>query len=155
MSDTGVSKHDQVLAGLVLSLQAAAFQHLGKFKNPFTDKVERDLEQARGTIDILEMLKVKCRQDTPAEVLRLLDTAVMELQMNYLDEVKKDQVATPDESEGQKAPGKAAEGEDAEEIEGGEAPDVTGTEDDVGETTDGEDAGEVEEQGEPRESGEG
>jgi hypothetical protein len=99
MNETGISKHDQVLAGLVLSLQAAALQHLGKITSPLTGKVERDLEQARGTIDILEMLKVKCRSETHAEVLRLLDTAVMEVQMNYLDEVKKDQAGAATEGQ--------------------------------------------------------
>jgi len=90
MSDTGISKHDQVLVGLVLSLQGATMQHLGKIQNPLTGEVERDLDQARGSIDILEMLKAKCRTDTPKEILRLLDTTVMELQMNFLDETKKD-----------------------------------------------------------------
>jgi hypothetical protein len=89
MSDQEVSKHDQVLVGLVISLQAAVMQHLGKIKNPLTDTIERDLDQARGAIDILEMLKAKCRQNTNAGILRLLDTAVMELQMNYLEERKK------------------------------------------------------------------
>ena len=90
MSQNGFSKHDQILAGLVWSLQAAALQQLGKIKNPLTDAVERDLTGARGSIDILEMLKAKCRQDTPPQVLRLLDTTVMELQMNYLDELKRE-----------------------------------------------------------------
>ncbi len=85
MAEDELSKHDGVLFGLVLSLQAAAFQQLGKVKNPVTDRLERDLEQARATIDILEMLKVKCRTGTAEPVLRLLDTAVMELQMNFLD----------------------------------------------------------------------
>jgi hypothetical protein len=93
MSQNGVSKHDQILAGLVWSLQAAALQQLGKIKNPLTDAVERDLMGARGSIDIIEMLKAKCRQDTAPEVLRLLDTTVMELQMNYLDELKKERSA--------------------------------------------------------------
>ena len=90
MSQNGFSKHDQILAGLVWSLQAAALQQLGKIKNPLTDAVERDLVGARGSIDILEMLKAKCRQDTAPEGLRLLDTTVMELQMNYLDELKRE-----------------------------------------------------------------
>jgi len=89
MDDESLSKHDGVLLGLVLSLQAAAFQQLGKVKNPLTDRLERDLEQARATIDVLEMLKAKCRAGTAEPVLRLLDTAVMELQMNYLDESRK------------------------------------------------------------------
>ena len=88
-----VGQHDQVLAGLVISLQTAAMHQLGKLTNPVTGEIERDLQQARGTIDVLEMLKVKCRTGTPAALLQLLDTAVMELQMNYLDELKKESEA--------------------------------------------------------------
>ena len=35
------------------------------------------------------MLKAKCRTDTPPELLRMLDGAVMDLQLNYVDERKK------------------------------------------------------------------
>lgn len=90
MDDAPFTRHDEILAGLAISLQAAAMQQLGKIKHPATGRVERDLEQARATIDMVEMLKVKCRTDTPASLLRLLDTAVMELQMNYLEELKRD-----------------------------------------------------------------
>ena len=95
MSDEALSKHDHVLLGLVMTLQYAAMQQLGKLTSPMTGKVERDLEAARASIDLLEMLKVKCRTGTPAAVLQPLDTAVMELQMNYLDEIRKDQAAKP------------------------------------------------------------
>ncbi len=95
MNDETLSKHDHILLGLVMSLQMAAMQQLGKIKNEMSGEIERDLTTARATIDMLEMLKVKCRTDTPAGVLRILDTAVMDLQMNYLDEVKKDQAPPP------------------------------------------------------------
>jgi hypothetical protein len=94
---TEYSKHDHVLAGLVFSLQAAAMQQLGKIQNPLTGEVEKDLDQAKGTIDMLEMLKVKCRTDTPDELLRMMDSAVMDLQLNYMDEMKK--AAAPTEEE--------------------------------------------------------
>ena len=84
-----MSKHDHILAGLVFSLQAATMQQLGKIQNPMTGEVEKDLDQARGSIDILEMLKAKCRTDTPEELLRMIDGAVMDLQLNYMDEMKK------------------------------------------------------------------
>jgi hypothetical protein len=73
----------------VFSLQAAAMQQLGKIQNPMSGEVEKDLDQAKGTIDLLEMLKAKCRTDTPDELLRMIDGAVMDLQLNYMDEVKK------------------------------------------------------------------
>jgi hypothetical protein len=95
MGPKDLGKHDQVLLGLAYSLQAAAMAQLGKLKNPLTDRLERDLDQARATIDVLEMLKVKCRAGTDAEVLRFLDTAVLELQMNFLDELRRDAAGEP------------------------------------------------------------
>lgn len=89
MSNEEMSRHDHVLAGLVFSLQAAAMQQLGKIQNPATGEASVDLEQARATIDVLEMLKAKCRTDTPAGLLRIIDAAVMDLQLNYMDELKK------------------------------------------------------------------
>ena len=70
-------------------------QQLGKIQNPLTGEVEKDLEQARSTIDILDMLKTKCRTGTPDDLLRMIDGAVMDLQLNYTDEVKKS--AAPDD----------------------------------------------------------
>lgn len=90
MSDeAGLSKHDHVLMGLVFSLQHAAMVQLGKLQDPLSGGVARDLDQARATIDILEMLKVKCRAGTPEDLQRLLDQTVLNLQLNYMDELKK------------------------------------------------------------------
>jgi len=89
MNDTGMSKHDHVLIGLVFSLQSQAMMLMGKVQNPATGETEMDLDQAGGLIDILDMLKTKCRHETPEEILKMLDGAVMDLQLNYTDEVKK------------------------------------------------------------------
>ena len=112
MGSQEMSKHDHILAGLVFSLQAAAMQQLGKIQNPMTGEVEKDLEQARSTIDILDMLKTKCRTDTPEDLLRMMDSAVMDLQLNYMDEMKKSSDAGEDEetaSEETDEPGTEAE----------------------------------------------
>ena len=98
MGINDMSKHDHILAGLVFSLQAAAMQQMGKIQNPMTGEIEKDLDQAKGSIDILEMLKAKCRTDTPEELLRLIDGAVMDLQLNYMDEMKKS-ASSEDEAE--------------------------------------------------------
>lgn len=87
--DVELTRHDHVLMGLVFSLQAAAMQQLGKIQDPMTGEVAIDLDQARATIDVLEMLKVKCRTGTPDDVLRMIDGAVLNLQLNYVDELKK------------------------------------------------------------------
>jgi hypothetical protein len=87
--DVELTRHDHVLMGLVFSLQAAAMQQLGKIQDPMTGEIAIDLSQARATIDVLEMLKVKCRTGTPVDVLRMIDGAVLNLQLNYVDELKK------------------------------------------------------------------
>ncbi len=95
MSEINMTRHDHILVGLFSSLQAAAMQQMGKIQNPMTQEVERDMTAAASTIDILDMLKVKCRTDTPEELLRFMDAAVADLQMNFVDEQKKDSAKAP------------------------------------------------------------
>lgn len=113
--DTGLTKHDHVLMGLVFSLQHAAMTQLGKLQDPASGEVRRDLDQARATIDILEMLKVKCRAGTPEDLVRMLDQAVLNLQLNYMDEMKRPAGEASTEREGADAPGQpgSADGGDA------------------------------------------
>ncbi len=130
MNQNELTKHDHVLLGLVFSLQAGAMQQLGKVTDPVSGELARDLDSARTTIDILEMLKVKCRSETPEPVLQVLDTAVMELQMNYLDEMKKDRAAAarePAEEPAEKAA--AQDGEDS--AEAAAAPDENPDKEDI------------------------
>ncbi len=75
---------------LVETFKTAAYQHMGKLKNPVTDKIERNLDQARFTIDLLDMLLVKTRGNLDEEEKRYLEAAVRELKLNYVDEVEKD-----------------------------------------------------------------
>ena len=44
---------------LVMMFQGAAYQQMGKVMNPATQKVERNLEQAKGSIDMIGMLEEK------------------------------------------------------------------------------------------------
>ena len=119
MSDL-ISKHDHVLLSLTMNLQSMAMVQLGKVSNPATGEVERDLEAARGTIDILEMLKAKCRTGTPEPVLKMLDQSVMDLQMNFLDELKRERKGEEQPDDGdESAP--AAAGESEENGDSGEA----------------------------------
>ena len=118
MNEIQMTKHDHLLMGLFSSLQAAAMQQLGRIQNPATGEMKADLAGAASTIDILEMLKVKCRQDTPESLLRFMDGAVMELQMSFVDEKKK-QAARPDDKSGE-SNGKSS-GESTDNNSGAEA----------------------------------
>lgn len=83
---------DQALfTALLFSLHSAGMQQLGKIMNPLTGNVERDLEQAQATIEMLEMIKRKTTGNLAENETKLLARLLYELQMNYVDEVGKDQ----------------------------------------------------------------
>ncbi|MCE2441340.1 MAG: DUF1844 domain-containing protein [Candidatus Latescibacteria bacterium] len=98
---------------IVLMFQGAAWQHLGKVMNPATNKVERDLAQAKNTIDILGMLQAKTKGNLSDNEQKFLEHALYELRMNYIDEANKG----PDETE---APGDEAEAPTADAEAGAE-----------------------------------
>jgi hypothetical protein len=88
-------RSEALFASLILSLHAAAMQHLGKLKNPVTDSVERNLEQAQMVIDLLDMLLGKTKGNLGNEETALLGRTLQELKLNYVDEVAKDQGKAP------------------------------------------------------------
>ena len=95
-------KDQAFFMNLVLMFQAAAMQHLGKLKNPVTDKVERDLEQAQFAIDTLDMLANKMKGNLKAEEERLLSSVLQELKLNYVDEKSKPSAQTEEKAEEKK-----------------------------------------------------
>ena len=74
---------------LVISVSTAAMAQMGKMANPVTGQVERNLAQAKGSIDILRMLKAKTAGNLGEREQGFLDKTVSELQMNFLEESKK------------------------------------------------------------------
>jgi hypothetical protein len=83
---------------LVLMFQTAAIQQMGKLENPITKKVERDLEQAKFSIDMLEMIEQKTQNNLSENEKKFLDHILFELRMNYVDEVNKDKEKKDDSS---------------------------------------------------------
>jgi hypothetical protein len=74
---------------LLLSLQTGAMVQLGKIASPLSGKLERDLGQARATIDLLESLRNKTEGHLSPDEKALLDRALYELRMNYVDELER------------------------------------------------------------------
>ena len=94
---------DQHLAQLVISLQMGAMQQLGKVANPITGKVERDLQIAKATIDLIGMLEQKMAGNLTEDEKNLIQRILTELRMNFVDEAKKDE-AKKDEAGKDEAP---------------------------------------------------
>ncbi len=73
---------------LVFTFQATAMQQMGKIVNPLTGKVEKDMVQAKHSIDIVSMLEQKTRGNLNEREKKLVERVLFELRMNYVDEMK-------------------------------------------------------------------
>lgn len=68
---------------------------MGKTVSPVSGTIERDLTQARQSIDLLEMLQRKTAGNLSPDEQRLLEHILYELRLNYVDEVKKGEESSP------------------------------------------------------------
>lgn len=83
-------KINEYFLSLVFSLSAAAMQQMGKISNPITNKTEKNLEQAKVSIDIIEMLVEKTKGNLTVEENKFLSSTLSDLQLNFVDELDKD-----------------------------------------------------------------
>ena len=90
---TNDEKNTALFGSLVLMFQTAAMQQMGKMKNQVTDKIERNMEQAQLSIDMMDMLSVKMKGNLSSEESSYLSNALRELKLNYVDERAKDQAS--------------------------------------------------------------
>jgi hypothetical protein len=84
-----MNKDEQLFAQLLYIFHSAGMQGLGKIMNPMTNKIDPNLEQAKQSIDMLEMLRDKTKGNISADSERLLHQFLSELRLNYVDEVNK------------------------------------------------------------------
>ncbi len=85
-NDTDKAREAFLFQHLVVMFQTLALQQMGKLTSPITGKVERDLHQAKITVDMLGMLQNRTEGNLDENEKKILDTVMMELQMNYIDE---------------------------------------------------------------------
>lgn len=79
-------KHQLLFTQLVIMFHAATMQQLGKVKHPVTEKIEKDLEAAENTIDILDMLQAKTRGNLAQDEDMLLTQILQELKLAFVQE---------------------------------------------------------------------
>lgn len=90
-------KNIQLFMYLISTFELAAMQAMGKLANPMTNKVERNLEQAQFSIDVLDMIKEKSKGNLSEYENRFLDNTLGQLKLNFIDEKQK-----PDKQEEEK-----------------------------------------------------
>ena len=81
---------DPMFVQLVFSFQSAAWMQLGKIANPISGKIEKNLDAAKMSIDMLIMVKEKTKGNLDAEEEKILANAITELELNYVAESKKE-----------------------------------------------------------------
>ncbi len=84
-----IKKDELMLIQLILMFQTSALQHMGKIKNPLTDKIEQDLPHAQTSIDILDMLYRRMKSNLSPEEEKMFTSVLQDLKLNYVDEVSK------------------------------------------------------------------
>ena len=72
-------------ATFILSLSHSALVHLGDAPDPSSGDVRRSLPMARQTIDLLALLEQKTQGNLNCEEERLLDQALYDLRMRYVE----------------------------------------------------------------------
>lgn len=66
-----------------------AWMAMGKVANPVSGEVERELRLARQMIDLLGELETRTAGNRSDDETKMLQGALTELRMNYLEEMKK------------------------------------------------------------------
>lgn len=76
-------------ATFVLSLSHSAYMHLGDAPNPVDGRIEQNLTMARQTIDLLGLLEEKTQGNLTGEEERVLEQALYELRLRYVEAAEK------------------------------------------------------------------
>lgn len=89
MDDEQLSRDEVLFLQVVSMFQVAALQQMGKIPSPLTGKTERDLEQAKISVDMLGMIESRTKGNLTEREKEFLDKVLFESRMNYLDEMKR------------------------------------------------------------------
>ena len=71
-------------AVLISSFATQVYIFLGEIDNPMTGNRERDLDQAKFTIDLLEVLRDKTKGNLTEDETKLIDGLLFDLRMRYV-----------------------------------------------------------------------
>jgi len=75
---------------LVMQNQQIAMMAMGKIKNPVTNRIDRNLDYAKVSIDTLDMIKIKTKGNLSDYEEKFLTEALKDLKLNYVSELEKD-----------------------------------------------------------------
>lgn len=86
---TKLSRDEQLFLTLVTNFQTSAWIRMGKIKDPITDSINRNLEECRFSIDMIEMLSRRMASQLTEIEKQYVNKALTELRMNFVEESNK------------------------------------------------------------------
>ncbi len=90
MNEKEKNMYDALFVQLILQFQTSAMIGMGKLPNPITQKIEKDLEAAKLSIDMIDMIKEKTKGNLSEDEDRLITQISKDLKLNYIDELEKE-----------------------------------------------------------------
>ncbi|MDP6533111.1 MAG: DUF1844 domain-containing protein [Candidatus Marinimicrobia bacterium] len=104
MTTTENNTQDPLFVHLVSTFTQSAWVSMGKIKNPVSEELERNLEQASFYIDLLDMMQTKMEGNLSEWETQFLAHSVSELKLNFIEEKNKkenskDETDAPEPSE--------------------------------------------------------
>ena len=95
MNETKPDINKMLFMHLVSMLAMSAIQQMGKLVDPGTGKAETNLEAAQATIDMLDMLFTKTKNNLDADEEKLMKETLASLKLNFV-ETKDQEERKPD-----------------------------------------------------------
>jgi len=83
MSQETPTKEEQLFLYLVTTFKSSARIAMGKIKNPMSDKIEQNMDQASFYIDLLDMIQTRTMGNLTQQEEELIITAVSDLKMIF------------------------------------------------------------------------
>lgn len=93
-------KNTHMFLSLIYMFQMQTMVQMGKLANPMSQKIEKEMEAAQVTIDMLDMIKEKTKGNLSEEESKFLDQALADLKLNFVEEKSKSE-ETRSESKGE------------------------------------------------------
>jgi hypothetical protein len=88
MSEAASPDPSVSFVSLVVSLGSSALVHLGEIAEPGTTGPSKNLQLARDTIDVLQVLKDKTKGNLDEDETKLLDALLFDLRTKYMAAAK-------------------------------------------------------------------
>ena len=87
----------------ISGLYTSTMQTLGKIMNPVTGQIDKNLDAAQSTIELVRMLKEKTKGNLSKRESDTINNALANMQMNYADELKRQDESPEKEPEDKKS----------------------------------------------------